>query len=178
MRHTGTFKLETNRLILRRFTIEDADMMFENWASDSVVTKYLTWPAHTDVSITKEILNMWINDYDNKKFYQWGIELKETNELIGGISIVGIDEGKESMEVGYCISKKYWNMGYTTEATKEVIRFCFEVVGAKKVTAKHDAENIASGRVMEKSGMIYTHNTFDKNNTNERCVCKNYNIQK
>ena len=57
MNHKGTVALETERLILRRFTIEDADAMFKNWASDAEVTKYLTWPTHTDVSVSQAVIS-------------------------------------------------------------------------------------------------------------------------
>ena len=178
MKHTGTVRLETERLILRRFKTQDADMMFNNWASDSEVTKYLTWPHHSDVSVTKQILSMWVNDYMHSKFYQWGIELKETGELIGGISLVKIDDEEKKVEAGYTLSRKYWNKGITTEALKEVIRFCFDELEVKEVTARFDEENIASGKVMEKCGMTYTHDTLDKNNIHKLCVCKNYSIKK
>ena len=55
MNHKGTVALETERLILRRFYIEDADAMFKNWASDEEVTKYLTWPTHSDVSVSQTV---------------------------------------------------------------------------------------------------------------------------
>lgn len=55
MKHIGTKNIETERLILRRFTLDDADAMYRNWASDDEVTKYLIWPAHSSVYITKMI---------------------------------------------------------------------------------------------------------------------------
>ena len=60
MNHKGTATLETERLILRRFSIDDASCMFKNWASSDEVTKYLTWPTHSDISITESVLNSWI----------------------------------------------------------------------------------------------------------------------
>ena len=178
MKHIGTVTLQTNRLILRKFQMNDASMMYNNYASDPLVTKYLTWKHHADVSTTKEILSMWINSYDNLKNYQWAIVLKDINEVIGGISIVDIDEVNDSVEVGYCLSRKYWNCGYTTEALKEVIRFCFEVIGVKEVTGRFAQDNIASGKVMEKCGMIYTHDTLARNNQKKYVVCKNYSIKR
>ena len=85
--------LETNRLILRPFNIDDAQDMFDNWASDSDVTKYLTWNHHTDINQAKEILNIWIKQYEKPERINFGIVLKETNELIGGIDVVGYEEG-------------------------------------------------------------------------------------
>ena len=64
MNHKGTITLETERLILRRLTIHDAGAMFRNWANDNEVTKYLTWPTHTDVSVSENIIKSWIPLYD------------------------------------------------------------------------------------------------------------------
>ena len=55
MNHQGTIKIETERLILRRFTIEDDDEMYRNWASEDEVTKYLTWPTHTKTQGSRQL---------------------------------------------------------------------------------------------------------------------------
>ena len=59
MNHQGTKTIETERLILRRFTMEDAPAMYRNWASDPEVTKYLTWPAHSSVEVSQQVLRDW-----------------------------------------------------------------------------------------------------------------------
>ena len=61
MNKTGTQRLETQRLILRRFEIEDADDMYNNWASDPEVTRYLTWPVHSSVEVTRSLLTEWFH---------------------------------------------------------------------------------------------------------------------
>ena len=76
MNHIGTQYIETDRLILRRFELSDAPAMFDNWASDDEVTKFLTWPAHTDVSVTEGILSEWVPQYEDRAFYNWAIVLK------------------------------------------------------------------------------------------------------
>lgn len=63
MNHLGTQYIETERLILRRFELSDAQAMFDNWANDDEVTKYLTWPAHADMSVTEELLGEWVPQY-------------------------------------------------------------------------------------------------------------------
>ncbi|MCL1854417.1 MAG: GNAT family N-acetyltransferase [Clostridia bacterium] len=87
--HKGTVTLETERLVLRRFSIEDADAMFRNWASDDEVTKYLTWPTHADISVSKAVINAWLERYQKPDHYSWTIVLKEIGEPIG--SIAGVD---------------------------------------------------------------------------------------
>ena len=93
MKHLGTQRLESERLILRRFVVEDAESMYKNWASDNEVTKYLTWPTHPSVDVTKFVLQDWVNSYVNDNYYQWAIVLKENGEEpIGSISVVGMND--------------------------------------------------------------------------------------
>lgn len=116
LNHKGTMSLETERLKLRKFNQEDAEDMYNNWASDAEVTKYLTWPTHSSIEVTKRVVGMWIDDYENGEYYQWAIELKETGQVIGSISLMNIDNHIGNCEIGYCIGKEFWNKGIVTEA--------------------------------------------------------------
>lgn len=71
MKHLGTINLETERLILRKFKIEDAENMYNNWAGDSEVTKYLSWQTHPNIEKSKEIIKSWTNNYSKNDFYNW-----------------------------------------------------------------------------------------------------------
>ena len=75
MKKAGTRTLETSRLILRRFTIEDSDDMYKNWASDSEVTEFLTWSPHPNVDFTRQLLKGWISKYEDGAYFNWVIEL-------------------------------------------------------------------------------------------------------
>jgi len=154
MKHLGTKRIETERLILRKFTIEDAEDMFKNWASDNEVTKYLTWPAHLSLEVSKEVISMWKKDSESLDYYQWCIELKESGEAIGSISGVHIMEDINAVEVGYCIGKKFWRQGITSEAFSALISFFFEEMKVNRIEARHDLNNPSSGKVMEKCGLI------------------------
>ncbi len=166
MQHKGTVRLETNRLILRPFKLEDAETVFKNWASDDEVTKFLTWQTHATVEDSKEFMEFCVNGYQEKDCYQWGMELKDTQELIGNISVVKVNEEIDGVELGWVIGRSFWGKGYTAEAAKEVIRFLIEEVGANRVAARYDTNNPNSGRVMEKAGMKYegTLRQGDRNN--------------
>lgn len=155
LQHKGTKIIQTGRLLLRKFQLDDAYDMFKNWANDSEVTKFLSWKPHDNVEATKSIVAQWVKEYENNNVYNWAIELKEIGEVIGGISIVKLDEIYYSCEIGYCISRAYWNKGITSEALKAVINYLFSEVGFNRIVAKHDTNNIASGKVMIKSGMNY-----------------------
>jgi Acetyltransferase (GNAT) family. len=155
LNHTGTVTIKTNRLLLRKFTVEDSEDMFNTWANDEEVCKYLTWFPHGTVENTKELLANWVNAYESNRTYNWAIALNGTNKVIGSISVVSMDDKNEHCEIGYCLGKEYWNKGITTEALKAVINHMILVVGMNRVQAKHDIQNPASGRVMQKAGMIF-----------------------
>lgn len=156
MNHKGTILLETERLILRRFIIEDADAMYKNWASEDEVTKFLTWPTHSDAGVTKTLLSTWISNYEKPDFYNWAIELKEIGEVIGNISVVDIiDEKVACADLGYCMGTRWWGKGIMPEAGKAVIRYLFEEVGCNRIAAVHAKSNPKSGKVMQKIGMTY-----------------------
>lgn len=155
LQHKGTQLIETVRLILRPFVMEDAQAMFDNWASDPEVTKYLTWPAHTSVEISRMVMKDWVQSYENKEAYQWAIELKETGTLIGSVSVVRQDAELGSAEIGYCMGKAWWHQGIMSEAVAAVIEFLFTKVGFNRIEARHDPRNPHSGGVMKKCGMKY-----------------------
>lgn len=153
MEHKGTQRLETERLILRRFEPTDAETMFRNWASNPDVTEFLTWPTHSDVSITQSVLSDWITKYPDPSTYNWAIELKEIHEIIGSIAAVRVYDNIAGVDIGYCMGKKWWGREIMPEALRSVIHFFFEEVGANRVAACHAGTNPKSGRVMDKSGM-------------------------
>lgn len=177
MKHKGTKQLETNRLILRQFVIEDYELFYKNWATDERVTRYMTWNPHQNIEETKELVTRWSNSYNKDEFYHWIIVLKENNEPIGSMSVVDINEEKEDVEVGYCISFDNWNKGLATEAFSKVIEYLFNEVDVKTITASHDSRNIASGKVMEKCGLKYIE-TQDFVNKGENILLKVYKRNK
>lgn len=171
MNKIGTKTIETERLILRRFKIEDAEAMFKNWACDSEVTKFLSWPPHTNVETTKIILKDWINSYSSDDYYHWAIILKENgDEPIGSIGSVDENESIKMVHIGYCIGRDWWNKGITSEALKALISYFIKEVGANRVEAKHDTNNPNSGKVMMKCGMKYE-GTMRQAGLNNQGIC-------
>lgn len=168
--HKGTTTIETGRLILRRFRKEDAEPMFRNWASDSEVTRFLTWPPHESSDITARVMESWIAGYEDPKNYQWAIEWKEISEPIGSISAVKIDSETVSVTIGYCIGRTFWGKGIMPEALKAVITYFFEEVGVNSVNACHDPRNPNSGKVMRKCGMTYE-GTWREGGVNNQGIC-------
>ena len=155
MEHLGTKVLETSRLLLRPFCEADYMAMFENWASDDEVTRYLSWPTHTSPEMTRGWLAFRESQYGNPAYYGWAIVLKETGEVVGDISCVSIDEEIGAAEIGWVLSRRFWGQSIVPEAGRRVIDFLLDEVGFRRVWAYHDAQNPKSGRAMIKCGMRY-----------------------
>ena len=170
MKHCGTKRLETERLILRRFVNEDAAAMYKNWASDEDVTKYLMWSTHSSPEISRRVTEDWVNSYSDEKFYQWAIVPKDTGEPIGGISVVHMNEDVSMVHIGYCIGKKWWHQGITSEALAAVMDFLFDVVDVNRIESRHDPRNPNSGKVMQKCGMKYE-GTLHSSDWNNQGLC-------
>ncbi len=177
MKHLGTKRIETERLILRRITRDDAEAMYRNWASDPEVTKYLTWSTYTCVDQAHQILADWFSHYGEENFYLWAIVPRNESEPIGTISVVESSESANWVEIGYCIGQNWWRKGFMSEALKALIAFFFEEVGVGRIQARHDPRNVGSGAVMRKCGMICegTLRRADRNNQGI-CDCTVYSI--
>jgi len=148
--HIGTQTINTARLVLRQFSINDAEDMFI-WASNPQVVKYLSYYPHKDIDETKQILKDWINKYKNPDEYNWAIVFNDI--VIGNISVVLKDDACYSCHLGWQIDVPYWNNGIMTETAGAVVDYLFDKVGYDRISSGHDTRNIGSGRVMEKIGM-------------------------
>ncbi len=146
--------LVTDKCILRKVKKEDVEPMFRNWASDPEVTKYLTWPSHENIEVTNKVIDRWFKEEKDPKTIRFVITLKDSDEPIGSIDVV--DYIEDNPEIGYCLSRKYWNKGLMTEACKAFSKYLFDI-GFKKVLIKAVVENIGSNRVIEKCGFKFTH---------------------
>lgn len=155
IRHKGTVTIETSRLILRRFEEKDAKDMYENWAGDPEVCRYLSWGPHTNVEASRKRILSWLEGYKRDNSYVWAIEFKRSGNAIGSISMELSDDRSESCEIGYCLAKEYWSRGIMTEALVAVMHYLLYEIGYRIIQAKHDNMNTASGRVMQKAGMVF-----------------------
>lgn len=153
LQHKGTCELKSDRMKLRRFILSDAKSMYKNYATDERVTRFLSWTPYVCVEDVESFLQSVLEEYNRPDTYHWAIEVD--GEIIGSISTISIDEKNCSCEVGYCVAYDYWNRGITSEALRMVIRFLFEEVEMHRIMAKHDVDNPASGKVMQKCGMTY-----------------------
>jgi len=151
MKHAGTQTIKTERLTLRKFELSDADIMYQNWASDDEVTLYMRWQTHKDVEESRTIMQGFVDSYKDDNSYHWGICLND-GELIGSIGAF-VTEMDYSANVGYCIGRKWWGKGYVSEALSALIDYMFINTDIERLEAYHAAKNAASGKVMLNAGM-------------------------
>lgn len=88
-------------------------------------------------------------------FCNWAIVPQDDGKVIGSISVVGMSNNMEKCEIGYCLAKSYWNQGIITESLEAMIKYLFNEIGFHRIQATHNIANVASGKVMLKSGMKY-----------------------
>lgn len=143
-------KIETKHLVLRRPRISDADDIFDAYASDPEVTRYLTWPPHTDPSTLTSFLRILLTRWDSGEEYSWVLTQPSEDRVIG---MIGCRVREHMADIGYVLSRKYWTRGYVTEAAKSILDWASGLETVYRVWAVCDVENKASARVLEKVGM-------------------------
>lgn len=145
--------LETERLLLRRLTREDAEALYAI-ASIPEVSRYLMWDRHPSVKYTKHYLKDLQRLYDDLEYYEWGVLTRE-GDLIGTCGFTKFDYTANRGEIGYSFRPDVWGHGYATEAARAAIAFGFQELGLSSVYACFALENVASIRVLTKCGMHY-----------------------
>jgi len=144
-------QFETKRLQLRKPLLSDAIPIFEQYAQDEEVTKFLIWQPHKNLKETNVFLQRCVNVWKEGTAFHWSIIRRSDQQFLGMIEIVGIDHA--GANVGYVLAKKYWGKGYLPEALKAIIKWAFTEDEIFRVWAFCDVENVSSARVLEKSGM-------------------------
>ena len=143
--------LETRDLILRRPRMKDAADIY-SYSSDEEVARYVLWEPHRSVAETRSGLRELIRRARAGYPSSWVITLKESGRVIGTIGFVWYSAENCSAEIGYSLSRVFWNRGYATQALKAVSDEVFRALPLNRLEAQHDLRNPASGRVMQKCG--------------------------
>jgi len=147
-------ELETERLLLRKMSLDDAGDVFE-FSKDPEVFKFTGGKVHQTIKDSEEFLKEIFEKYKSREIIAWGMLHKEHNRLIGDCGFIKWDTSQAKAELDYLLSKEYWNQGLMTEAVKRVIGFGFEEMRLNRIQAICEVANIASARVMEKAGMQF-----------------------
>lgn len=141
--------LKTERLLLRPPAIEDAKLIFEQYAQDVEVTRYLVWKPHSSIEETQEFLLGCLSAWSDGDRFPWAILLKADNSLIGMVEL----RYEHGATFGYVLGKKFWGCGYMPEAVRSLIDWALQQKSIYRVWSICDVENFASARVLEKVGM-------------------------
>ena len=149
----GTPRLETDRLLLRKIEPNDYKIAYEQWCNDSEQVLYKVHGIHKSEDVTKIVYDRWIEEYNDEKTMRWIIELKENSLPIEMIDINNTWSKYSSVEPGYIIARKYWGLGYATEATMRVMEYLFKECELETFYSEFMEDNIGSGKVMKKCGM-------------------------
>lgn len=153
--HKGTQTIETERLLLRRFTYTDDEAMLRFWVADEEVQSLYSEPVYTTKQAVKKLLDKYIGGYAADSYYRWAIVWKETGECIGQIAYFFVDDTNHFAEIEYCIGRAYQRRGLATEVTKRILQYGFEEINLHKVQICHKSMNLPSKRVIEKCGFVY-----------------------
>lgn len=148
--------LLTERLLLRKWTEDDADSLFE-YAKDPDIGPIAGWKSHRSKEESLDIIKNVLNGEEC-----YAICEKNSNTAIGAIELrlnkyTDMTDKDDECELGYWLGKPFWNRGYMTEAAKEIIRHAFEDLGMNAVWCGYYDGNFKSKRVQEKVGFVYHH---------------------
>jgi len=153
--------IETERLILREFNINDYKNVYE-FGSNIEVQKYTGDGIIESLSSAKELIkNVWYVDYKKYGYGRWAAIYKPENKIIGFAGLKYLPEFNET-DIGFRFLPEYWKKGLATEASKEIIKYGFEKLGLDKIIGIALAENIGSCKVLEKIGLtLYKIDEYD-----------------
>lgn len=147
-------EIETDRLVLKRISAENANDMFA-YASLSEVTKYLLWSPHLNLFETKGYIEYLQREYRRGNYADWGLNLKETGVFVGTVGFADIDLKNNCGEIGYVLNPAYQGKGLMTEAVKAVLKVAFEALTLNRVQLRIMEENIPSIRLAERCRFTY-----------------------
>jgi [ribosomal protein S5]-alanine N-acetyltransferase len=150
---TPWFPLETERLLLRDFRLEDEAGIYE-YASDPQVVRFADW-GPSDISTIRANLRRRLEDQESwpRDSIEVAVELRRNSCLIGIMRITVLDHTNRTADFGYTFNRRYWNHGYATEGTRTLLHLAFSSLDLHRVWATCDVRNHASSRVMEKLGI-------------------------
>jgi ribosomal-protein-alanine N-acetyltransferase len=144
-------KISTDRLLIQRLRYEDAEEIFYCYASKAEATRYVSWPTHRTVVDTRGFLRYAIDAWNTGLDYSFSVRLKESNRLIGSIGIIN-ENGK--IQFGYIFSPTQWGNGFATEVCRKMMELLKKEKDVFRIGTYVDVENVASIRVLEKSGLV------------------------
>lgn len=151
--------IETERIILRKFTLEDVDAVFE-YGSNDIINKYTGYISLKNKNEAKNIIeNIIFKDYQKYGYGRLAVVYKTTNKVIGFAGLKFLPEFNET-DIGFRFLPEYWNKGIATEISKEIIKYGFESLNLKRIIGIANPKNIGSCKVLEKIGLTFYKSDF------------------
>ncbi|WP_280818640.1 GNAT family N-acetyltransferase [Paenibacillus ihuae] len=147
--------IETDRLKLRSFTLQDAGSMYMNWINDPEIQRNYGEPVYESIALVEELLQKWILFYAREDFYRWAVILKDMETCIGQIAFYHVDSEHHQADIEYCIGQAFQNEGYASETLRAVIQYIFAHTRLHRLQAYHRGRNTVSGMVLKKANMKY-----------------------
>ncbi|WP_043932623.1 GNAT family N-acetyltransferase [Bacillus sp. EB01] len=143
--------LETDRLVLREISKDDAKGIFACFSNENV-TRYYGQETLKSIEQAEGFVDFFANSYKEKRGIRWGIERKGTQGIIGTIGFNAWSPKHKRAEIGYEIHPEYWRKGYTSEAVLKVIQYGFGDLGLTRIGAVVFIDNEASTNLLSKMG--------------------------
>jgi len=141
---------QTERLVARPATLADAQTLFDEYATDPEVARYMTWRPHQAVAETQEFLRRCEDVWAGGSAFPWTLWLKSSGEFAG---LLELRVRAPAVDIGYALARRWWRQGLMSEAVAALIQWAFAQPGIFRVWATCDVENVASARLLEHVGM-------------------------
>lgn len=144
--------LDTPRLVLRPFVMEDAEAVFA-FGRDPEVVRYTSWHPHQSVADAEAAVQRYLARYEADDAPNWAAVRRDTGALIGAVGFGSWHREHRRAEIGYMLARSAWGQGFMPEILRALLRYGFEEMGLHRVEAMVNVPNEASMRVLEKVGM-------------------------
>ncbi|WP_425445473.1 GNAT family N-acetyltransferase [Virgibacillus ndiopensis] len=145
--------LETDRLVLRQVTKEDASSLLK-YLSDQDVMRYVGLEPFKSINDAMDEISWYHSILKKRTGIRWGITLKDQGEVIGSCGFLNLVSQHYRSEIGFELSREHWGKGIASEAIEAVIRYGFEQIDLQRIEALIEPPNIPSQKLVEKQGFI------------------------
>lgn len=143
--------LEAERVRLRAMSDRDIDGLFAIFSNPEVM-RYWSFTPLVDRDAAASLLNQTLEGFRRRALMKWGVALRESDELIGTVTLINFDFTNHRAEIGYALARAFWGHGYIQEALHAVLEYAFEDLSLHRIEADVDPRNAASIRTLERLG--------------------------
>jgi len=144
-------EIHTERLLLRKPRATDAPLMFNAYAQDPTVTRYLMWRPHANIAETRAVIDRFLTAWESQEGFCWFLFTNDTDQMIGSIAARPENDG---LNLGFLLARPHWGNGYMPEAIAAVLEWAFTEPWVSRASAARDIENHSSARALEKAGFV------------------------